>query len=199
MLVTARFTDAFDYACKVHGDQTRKAAPYPVPYVTHVMAVAARVMEAGGNEEVAIAAFLHDTAEDQGGMSRLSDIELLFGQRVANIVLECSDDVPELGMVKRPWRIRKDEHLAHMPELSPEALLIIAADKLHNCRSTLSAIRTQGDEAYKAFRAGKEGTIWYDQSVTAVLVDLVQIPGRIAGAGAEDLVNELVAAVADLR
>ena len=55
------------------------------------MAVLALVLEAGGDEDLAIAALLHDAVEDQGGQPTLQTIRRMFGDRVATVVMECSD------------------------------------------------------------------------------------------------------------
>src|ERR1700726_1983366 len=57
---------AFRYAAEKHAGQTRKKTA--VPYLSHLMAVAALVLEAGGDEDMAMAALLHDVVEDCGGM-----------------------------------------------------------------------------------------------------------------------------------
>jgi (p)ppGpp synthase/HD superfamily hydrolase len=70
-VLTDRFDRALVYA-HVHGGQIRKGTS--TPYVAHLLAVAATVLEYGGSEDMAISALLHDAAEDQGGEPRLSDI-----------------------------------------------------------------------------------------------------------------------------
>lgn len=57
-LLTDRFNRALLYATHVHGGQLRKGTS--VPYVAHLLAVAATVLEYGGSEDMAIAALLHD-------------------------------------------------------------------------------------------------------------------------------------------
>ena len=57
-----------------------------IPYIAHLLAVAATVLEYGGSEDMAIAGLLHDAVEDQGGEPRLGDIRNHFGGRVADIV-----------------------------------------------------------------------------------------------------------------
>ena len=65
-VLTDRFDRALLYATHVHGGQMRKGST--TPYVAHLLAVSATVLEYGGDEDQAIGALLHDTAEDQGGM-----------------------------------------------------------------------------------------------------------------------------------
>ena len=80
--LTERFDRALLYATHVHGGQVRKGTS--IPYVAHLLAVAATVIEYGGSEDMAIAALLHDAVEDQGGEPRLSDIRNRFGDRTAD-------------------------------------------------------------------------------------------------------------------
>src|SRR5260221_3647494 len=75
---------AFRYAAEKHAGQTRKQTA--VPYLSHLMAVASLVLEAGGDEDMAIAALLHDVVEDCGGMPRLREVRKQFGRRVAEDV-----------------------------------------------------------------------------------------------------------------
>ena len=58
---------------------------------TEILAISALVLEAGGDEDLAIAALLPDAPEDQGGKATLENIRQLFGDRVANVVRECTD------------------------------------------------------------------------------------------------------------
>jgi len=87
--LSSRFTEAVSYACIVHGDQLRKGTS--IPYLAHPLGVASLALEAGGDEELAIAALLHDAAEDRGGQPRLDDIRARFGDRVAGVVAGCTD------------------------------------------------------------------------------------------------------------
>ena len=89
MAYTEKFEDALGYAAHVHRDQTRKGTG--VPYVTHLLAVAAIVGENDGTEDAVIAALLHDAPEDAGGEARLAEIRARFGDGVAEIVAGCTD------------------------------------------------------------------------------------------------------------
>src|SRR6266404_4576238 len=87
--LTWRFDTALQFASGLHHQQPRKGGS--IPYIAHLMGVCALVLEAGGDEDQAIAALLHDAVEDQGGISTLSTVRHLFGERVAGIVESCSD------------------------------------------------------------------------------------------------------------
>lgn len=88
-LLTDRFNSALLYAATAHQNQTRKGTH--IPYLSHLLTVAAIVLEEGGDEDEAIAALLHDVVEDAGGQGRLADVKEVFGPRVADIVLGCTD------------------------------------------------------------------------------------------------------------
>jgi (p)ppGpp synthase/HD superfamily hydrolase len=106
--------DVDGYATLVHGGQVRKGTS--TPYVAHLLAVAATVLEYGGDEDLAIAALLHDSVEDQGGKARLEDVRNRFGERVARIVEACSDSLADTakGERKAHWQERKEAYIAHL-------------------------------------------------------------------------------------
>ena len=91
--LTNRFQQAVAYATEQHMDQTRKGTE--ITYICHPLGVASLVLEAGGDEDMAIAALLHDVPEDCGGESRLTEIKAMFGIRVERIVKACSDSLAE--------------------------------------------------------------------------------------------------------
>jgi (p)ppGpp synthase/HD superfamily hydrolase len=122
------------------------------------MAVSALVLEASGNENMAIAALLHDAVEDQGGEPTARTIRRLFGDQVADLVAECSETIAQ---PKPPWLERKQGYLAHLKTASEAALLISLADKLHNARSVLADYRVHGDDLWKRFNGTKEDELWY--------------------------------------
>ena len=152
----SRFERAFLFAKEKHAGQTRKASG--VPYLAHLMGVASLALEYGGDEDVAIAALLHDVVEDCGGRAMLKEVKRRFGSRVAKMVEGCtdSDTVP-----KRPWRERKDTYLQHLKSADEETRLVSAADKLNNLRSILSDYREVGEVVWERFKGGREGTLWY--------------------------------------
>lgn len=152
-----RFADAFAYACEAHATQLRTGSE--VPYVAHLMAVASLALEAGGDEDVAIAALLHDAAEDAGGEARLRDIGHRFGDRVQRIDRECSDCL--VNDPKPAWRPRKEAYVASLETVSDDAVRVIASDKLHNLRTTIADMATDGKRSLDKFCASPAEQIWY--------------------------------------
>src|SRR4051794_34347958 len=87
-VVDDRFADALQYAYELHRQQGRKGSG--IPYLGHLLGVCSLILEAGGDEDQAIAGLLHDGPEDQGGRATLKEIRHRFGGRVADIVEACS-------------------------------------------------------------------------------------------------------------
>lgn len=161
-----RFEEALQYTAQLHAAQWRKGSG--IPYITHLLAVTALVLEDGGGEDEAIAALLHDAVEDQGGSETLREIRERFGEKVAEIVLSCSDAV---GYPKPEWRGRKEKHLASFADASAEVRRVVLADKLHNARSLLRDLIVQGGDVWGKFKGGKDGTIWYYRTALELLDD----------------------------
>jgi (p)ppGpp synthase/HD superfamily hydrolase len=151
-----RFLRAFEFAADKHKKQTRKASS--IPYITHLMGVASLVLEAGGDEDLAIAALLHDVVEDCGGAPMLKEVRRRFGSRVAKVVDGCTDADT---FPKPPWRERKEKYIARLRYEDADTRLVSAADKLSNVRSILSDYREIGESIWSRFNGGREGTLWY--------------------------------------
>jgi (p)ppGpp synthase/HD superfamily hydrolase len=152
--VSQRFHDALSYASTLHASQARKGAE--IPYVAHLLAVASIVMEAGGDENEAIAALLHDGPEDQGGKKTLQEIRQRFGDTVAHIVAECSDTFED---PKPEWKKRKRDYIERLGNADKSSLLVSAADKAHNARATVRDVRAHGAIVWKRFSATRQQTV----------------------------------------
>jgi len=176
MKLSRRFSEALLFAAELHAEQERKGSG--APYAAHLLSVAGLAMENGADEDEAIAALLHDAVEDQGGAATREEIRRRFGDRVAEIVVGCSDtdQTP-----KPPWRERKEAYLAHLRHASASVRLVSACDKLDNVRSLIAAYRRLGEPLWDRFRGGRDGTLWYHRSVVDVL----------KAAGTTPLVEEL--------
>ncbi|MDE2772758.1 MAG: HD domain-containing protein [Gemmatimonadota bacterium] len=182
--MTDRFDRALVFASELHRQQRRRGSE--VPYVAHLLAVAAIVMEHGGDEDEAVAALLHDAIEDQGGRETRDEIRRRFGERVTTIVEACTDSwtVP-----KPPWESRKRAYLERLATGSVSARLVSAADKLHNARSVLGDYRNVGEQLWQRFEGRREGTLWYYRSVVDAL----------ARSGRTPLVDELERVVSEIE
>jgi (p)ppGpp synthase/HD superfamily hydrolase len=203
-LLGPRFAAALELAVRLHGDQARKGGR--IPYLGHLLGVASLVVDAGGTEDQAIAALLHDSLEDRPDHVSVASLEAELGPDVARIVVGCSDVTPE-GMVggrKPPWTTRKQDYLAHLQEVDDDVLLVSLADKLHNARSLRMDLEGDGDTVWDRFNAGPDQQLWYyrqllgvfEQRVTVALPRrLVQelrrevdaVAAHVPGAGLEEL------------
>jgi (p)ppGpp synthase/HD superfamily hydrolase len=182
-VLSERFDRALAWASELHRGQRRKGTG--IPYISHLLAVTALVIEAGGDEDEAIAALLHDAVEDQGGAPVRAEIEQRFGSRVAAIVDGCTDtdQTP-----KPPWRERKTAFLRALASADRSVQLVVTADKLHNVTCTLVDLRAGGPGTWERFR-GRDHAIWYYQSALEAL----------ARSPANPLVGRLEKAVAELE
>jgi (p)ppGpp synthase/HD superfamily hydrolase len=151
-----RFEQALVYATQLHKNQVRKGGD--IPYVSHLLSVAALVLEDGGDEDEAIAGLLHDAIEDSGSTAIREAILVQFGERVAAIVDGCTESCT---IPKPPWRDRKLRYIEQMRGASPSVLRVSMADKLHNARSILADRDREGEAVWDKFKGGKAGTLWF--------------------------------------
>jgi GTP pyrophosphokinase len=179
-----RFERALPFAAATHRSQVRKGSG--IPYVGHLLGVCSLVIEDGGDEDEAIAALLHDAAEDQGGERMLEEIQRRFGDRVGAIVAACSDTFES---PKPPWKARKERYLEHLDKQPESVLRVSLADKLFNARTILRDYLVVGDELWGRFQAGRDGQLWYYRELADRFMTL--LPGQMA--------RELAAVVDDLE
>ena len=165
--LSEKFFQAMAYATEAHKTQVRKSTN--IAYISHPFGVAALIIEAGGDEDQAIAGLLHDVAEDCGGEPRLTEIAELFGERVAKIVRGCSDSLVADEKDKAPWKVRKQTHLDHLKSTDADILIVTAADKTHNARAIATDIQSIGDEVWERFNATEADILWYYDSMYAAL------------------------------
>jgi guanosine-3',5'-bis(diphosphate) 3'-pyrophosphohydrolase len=118
---------ALAFAAHKHRDQRRKDAEAS-PYINHPIALAEILAGEGGvtDIEVLAAALLHDTIED----TATTDAELRaeFGDRIADMVVEVTDDESLPKVDKKRLQIER------APGLSQGAKLVKLADKICNLR-----------------------------------------------------------------
>jgi GTP diphosphokinase / guanosine-3',5'-bis(diphosphate) 3'-diphosphatase len=123
---------AAHFAATRHSGQRRKGAAAE-PYINHLLEVAELVSSvlAEPDPNLVIAALLHDTVEDVG-VTKEELIEA-FGQDIANLVLEVTDDK------SLPKPERKRLQIVNAPRKSVRAQIIKLADKISNLRAMLAS------------------------------------------------------------
>lgn len=187
VVLTQRYADAVAYASALHANQARKSTS--IPYISHLLGVSSLILEAGGDEDMAIAGLLHDGPEDQGGQKVLDEIRERFGDRVARIVEGCTDSLADDPEHKEPWRKRKEDYIAHLKETDDDALTVSLADKLHNARAIVSDLMITGPSTWDRFNASPEDILWYYNQILST--------GRTLG-GRPFLIENLGEAVSEM-
>jgi (p)ppGpp synthase/HD superfamily hydrolase len=166
VVLTEKYSEAVAFASKLHADQARKSTT--IPYISHLLGASSLVLEAGGDEEMAIAALLHDGPEDQGGRKTLKKIRKRFGKRVAHIVEGCSDSLTKDPDAKEDWRPRKERYIAHLKEADEDTLTVSLADKLHNARAIASDLMMSGSSTWDRFNASSTDILWYYNEILGI-------------------------------
>ena len=180
MPLSEGFDQALLFASDLHRDQIRKGAN--IPYMSHLLSVAALVIECGGNEKQAIAGLLHDTLEDcseqfGGGKALAAVIEERFGADVRRMVEGCTDAE---AIPKPPWQERKNAYLSAIPSKAGDTLLVACCDKLHNARCILHDLEELGPAVFDRFSSSVEQTLWYYQSLAKAFQDALGSNARSA-------------------
>jgi guanosine-3',5'-bis(diphosphate) 3'-pyrophosphohydrolase len=123
--------DAILFAASCHAGQTRKDGI--TPYINHPIEVMHLLAFTGevSDPEILMSAVLHDVIEDTN--TTAEEIAERFGKKVADIVLELTDDT------SLPKEERKKQQLLTAGELSPAARLIRISDKICNVYDILYA------------------------------------------------------------
>ncbi len=173
---------AFEIASHEHREHVRKGTS--IPYISHLLAVSALVIEHGGTEVQAAAALLHDVLED----TEVDEFMLraLIDRPVVDIVVACSDTQTK---PKPPWRKRKEKYLKHLremiaePEINP-AILVALADKVHNAETTSDMVLHKGKTAKEIyddpnFNARVDEQQWWYESLVAEFRKSNVAPGLV--------------------
>lgn len=126
-----KIEQAIRAAAVLHKDQVRRG-PAPLPYITHLVAVAWLVGEYTKEEDVVVAAWLHDTLEDTDYTKE--ELEEDFGERV-RLLVESVSEPKEIDGKKLSWEEKKASYNEQLKKAPEGALIIAAADKIHNMRS----------------------------------------------------------------
>ena len=146
-----RIEQALRAATILHKDQVRKGS-IPMPYVSHVFAVAMIMADYTDDEDVIVATLLHDTIEDTDYTA--DELETDFGGRVREIVESLSEPEDERDN-NLSWLAQKKQYVKQLKKAGDEALLICAADKIHNMR----AIVEEYFDDHKRFMSEFKGTL----------------------------------------
>ena len=142
-----RYQRALEFATRAHEGAVRKGSS--IPYITHPVETAEIVSGMTDDEDVIIAALLHDVAEDT--VYTLDDIRKSFGDRVAELVAGETENKRRGQNPSDTWYIRKKETLDHLKNAPIEVKLLALADKLSNMRLSILKFREQGVSMWNCF------------------------------------------------
>lgn len=160
IILSSQFESALIFANQLHQQQIRRVTG--VPYMSHLLSVCALVLEDGGSEDEAISALLHDAIEDQGGAIIAKIIREKFGDKIADIVEECTEDKNNNHL---SWIERKQHFINQFITVSNSACRVILADKLHNARCNYYEWQNYQDSMEQFSQETKERIIWFYQSI----------------------------------
>jgi (p)ppGpp synthase/HD superfamily hydrolase len=157
--MTLRLEQAMRWSARCHHGQMRKADD--IPYFQHVAAVALVLAQAGFDEDVVIAGFLHDVVEDT--RATLDEVAARFGPDVCEVVQYCSEVKTDAQGRKRPWIDRKRDHLAALASAPLDVQAVVLADKLHNLTS-IELDLLEGRNVWAQFNADRPQVLWYNRA-----------------------------------
>jgi (p)ppGpp synthase/HD superfamily hydrolase len=136
--ISPKEKQAWDFAKELHKSQVRKFIGLPY-FDAHVQKVNGIVKQYTRDEDLLIAALLHDTLEDcyEDVDVGYHEIKELFGLRVANLVKELTSDGDELDF---DYSGNKTDYLIDkMINMTDDALIIKLADRLQNISDAFTA------------------------------------------------------------
>ena len=152
------------------GCDTTSNDPLPtdcVPYITHLIGTMGILARVGASDAVLAAALLHDYLEDVPDPNGPATIRNAVGDEVLDLVLAVTEEKRPEQDSADTWQVRKTEQIQKMAGMAEEAVLIKAADLLHNLLSLLSDLTTSREDAsvWSRLNAGPERQLWYFTSV----------------------------------
>ena len=182
-------TDILDraivFAVKAHSGTERRGKGYP--YIVHPMEAVEIVASMTADQELLAAAMLHDTVEDTD--VTVEQIRAEFGDRVASIVAEESDEIPAGVSEEESWHGRKQAAMDRLARASLDAKIVALGDKLSNMRAIARDYAVQGDNLWNLFHAkDPKDHEWHYRGLAAALSDL---NGTRAYQEFEKLINQV--------
>ena len=168
--MSKRLDDAIEFATKKHTEQTRKREN--TPYILHPLEAAAVAAELTKDEDILIAAVLHDTVEDTD--TSIDEVREKFGNRVAELVESETENKREDLPPEETWEIRKKESLEHLKNSTDPAVKILwLSDKVSNIRTLYRLYQKEGDALWNHFNMKDiKKQAWYYKTVAELLSDL---------------------------
>ncbi len=191
-MFSQKLEEALSLASTRHHGQTRKGSS--VPYVTHLFHASMILARHGEAEDAMIAALLHDIVEDtchsqNECLTLLEHIEQRFGTAVKEAIITLSEPKRNQKGATLSWKERKMRYLSQLEAGSQLALVVSAADKIHNLSTLLEDLATRGDVVWRMFTGTQDESLWFYERVADVLRD--RLHNKVLMGELSDLVEQL--------
>lgn len=160
---------AIVFAVRAHAGTERRGKGYP--YVVHPLEAVGIVATMTADQELLAAAALHDTVEDTD--VTLEQIRAEFGERVASLVADESDDLSSDVSKEDSWHARKQAAIDRLSRASRDAKIVALGDKLSNMRAIARDYAVQGDALWNLFHAKeRKDHEWHYRGLAEALREL---------------------------
>ena len=168
-LNTAILDRAIIFAVRAHTGTERRGKGFP--YIVHPMEAVEIVATMTKDQELLAAAALHDTLEDTN--ITLDQLRDEFGNRVASLVADESDEKYEGVSESDSWHTRKQAAIDRLARASHDAKIVALGDKLSNMRAIARDYAEQGDALWSLFHAkDPKDHAWHYRGLAASLSEL---------------------------
>ncbi|MBR1564316.1 MAG: bifunctional (p)ppGpp synthetase/guanosine-3',5'-bis(diphosphate) 3'-pyrophosphohydrolase [Paludibacteraceae bacterium] len=166
-------TDLLDkaiiFAVNAHHNTERRGKRFP--YIVHPLEAVAIVATITNDQQLLAAAALHDTIEDTSVTAE--DIRQQFGERIAHIVAQETDNIIPNLSEEQSWHQRKQAAITRLTNASLETKIVALADKLSNIRAIARDYDAQGDQLWQLFHVkDKAEHEWHYRGLADALREL---------------------------
>lgn len=172
MIYSDKIEKAIRQASLLHRGQLRKGDG-SVPFITHPFAIALILSKFSDDEDVIVGGILHDIIEETS--YSYEELEKDFGEKIRNMV----ESVTECRKVDAPaktWQERKETYLGLMGKMSHQALIISAADKIHNLLSMMYDYKIVGESMWNKFSVPSDKRLWFYGECLKILQKRLKSP-----------------------
>ncbi len=182
-------TDLLDraivFAVRAHSGTERRGKGFP--YIVHPMEAMAIVSTMTADQELLAAAALHDTVEDTD--VTVDDIRAEFGDRIAALVADESDEFEAGVSEEDSWHGRKQAAINRLSKASHDAKMVALGDKLSNMRAIARDYAVQGDAFWNLFHVKERSEHeWHYRGLADALREL---SGTAAFTEFEQLIDQV--------
>lgn len=160
---------AIIFAVNAHRNTERRGKGFP--YIVHPMEAVEIVATITPDQELLAAAALHDTIEDTD--VTVDDLRREFGDRIADLVHQESDQFTEGVNEEDSWHDRKQAAITRLKNASHDAKIVAMGDKLSNMRAIARDFAQKGDDLWQIFHVkDKASHEWHYRGLADSLSEL---------------------------